>query len=358
MLLVLLAGIVLALTGDRGAGGRLDPRSAKGSGARAVAQLLTHAGVDVELVTTSAAMSAAASRGDTVLVADPLMLAGSQTTAVMATGADVVVLGAVDPLPWLPGVPGLIAAPAEADVRSADCELQVAMRAGTVDAGVIGYRVQKPAPGLATCYAKAGAATLVQAGGQSTVTLLGSTAPLRNSRLDDEGNAALALGLLGTRPHLVWYLPSPSDVPASVQKSFYALVPDAVWWGLAQLAIAVLLLGLWRARRLGPVVVEPLPVVVHAAETVEGRARLYRRSGARGQAAEALRSGVRARLVTAFTLPRRSDPVALVAATAARSGLPGPQVQALLYGSAPADDAALVALADDLDALERQVRRP
>jgi hypothetical protein len=29
----------------------------------------------------------------------------------------------------------------------------------------------------------------------------------------------------------------------------------------------------------------------------------------------------------------------------------------MLFGPAPADDAALVALADDLDALEREVRR-
>ena len=84
------------------------------------------------------------------------------------------------------------------------------MRAGTVDAGVIGYRDMAPTAGLATCYARSGSATLVQFAGQSTVTLLGSPTPLRNSRLDAEGNAALALGLLGAHPHLVWYLPSPS----------------------------------------------------------------------------------------------------------------------------------------------------
>jgi hypothetical protein len=33
-------------------------------------------------------------------------------------------------------------------------------------------------------------------------------------------------------------------------------------------------------------------------------------------------------------------------------------VHALLYGGPPPDDAALVRLADDLDALERQVRHP
>ena len=104
--------------------------------------------------------------------------------------------------------------------------------------------------------------------------------------------------------------------------------------------------------------VEPLPVVVRAAETVEGRSRLYRRSGARGQAAEALRAGVRDRLGTALGLPRRVAPPAVVTAVAARAGRSGPDVAALLYGAAPADDGALVRLADDLDALEREVRRP
>jgi hypothetical protein len=40
---------------------------------------------------------------------------------------------------------------------------------------------------------------------------------------------------------------------------------------------------------------------------------------------------------------------------AARTGRPATEVEALLYGPSPADDAALVRLADDLDALIREV---
>jgi hypothetical protein len=54
----------------------------------------------------------------------------------------------------------------------------------------------------------------------------------------------------------------------------------------------------------------------------------------------------------------RRPPGAVVDAVAGRTRRPAPDVAALLYGSAPADDAALVRLADDLDALEREVRRP
>ena len=63
--------------------------------------------------------------------------------------------------------------------------------------------------------------------------------------------------------------------------------------GAAFIWLAVLggLLVLWRARRLGPVVTEPLPVVVRSAEVVEGHGRLYSRAGARDRAAAALRAG-------------------------------------------------------------------
>ena len=46
---------------------------------------------------------------------------------------------------------------------------------------------------------------------------------------------------------------------------------------------------LWRARRLGALATEPLPVVVRAVETTRSLGRLYRRSGDRGHAAESLR---------------------------------------------------------------------
>ena len=68
------------------------------------------------------------------------------------------------------------------------------------------------------------------------------------------------------------------------------LLPPWVGIVVAQLVVAVLVAALWRGRRLGPVVAEPLPVAVRAAETTEGRARLYRRRRARGRAADHLRA--------------------------------------------------------------------
>ena len=51
------------------------------------------------------------------------------------------------------------------------------------------------------------------------------------------------------------------------------------------------------------------------------------------------------------------DPVTVAQTAADRTGRDPGEVMALLYGGVPADDAALVALADHLDRIEREVRR-
>ena len=60
--------------------------------------------------------------------------------------------------------------------------------------------------------------------------------------------------------------------------SIWSLFPPwtqrAFWW----LLVVGVLVALWRGRRFGPVVTEPLPVVVRSAEVVEGHGRLYRRA--------------------------------------------------------------------------------
>ena len=356
--LLLATGLVLALTAGGTGTGRLDPRAPEPAGSRAVAQVLGDRGVEVLRRTTTAGVRRVAAPGTTVLVTDPDLLADSQVRALLATGADLVVVAPTDAGRFAAAVS--TAADSAPGVRLPGCRLGAARRAGAADTGGRGFAV---APGTRArlCYAEDGVPSLVrvQAAGGATVTLLGSPAPLTNGRFGEEGNAALALGLLGGQERLVWYLPSLADVPASAaQTSFYDLVPAGVWWALVQIAVAVLVLALWRARRLGPVVTEPLPVVVRAAETAEGRARLYRRAGARDTAAETLRAASRERLVPALGLPGAASPAAVVEAVAARARRPPGEVAGLLYGAAPADDPALVRLADELDALDREVRRP
>ena len=361
VLAVLLAGVALAVAGGGGRSGLLDPRAVDPSGSRAVAQVLRDQGVQVQLVTTNTGLRDLARADDTVLVTFPDRLIGEQARAVRDTGADLVVVAASLPEQFAPGVQ--VSEDAALEERQPACRLPVAERAGSADTGGIAYEALPDSGGqgqqVTGCYARGGQASVLQvAAAGRTVTFLGNPQPLTNDRFDDLGNAALTLGLLGQNERLLWYLPSLGDLPAGETETFYGLVPDGIWWGLGQAAIAVLLLMLWRARRLGPVVAEPLPVVVRAAETVEGRARLYRRAGARGKAADSLRAGALRRLVPLLGLPRRAEPPAVVDAVTGRTRRTGAEIAALLYGAAPADDAALVRLAGDLDALDREIRRP
>ncbi len=201
--------------------------------------------------------------------------------------------------------------------------------------------------------------------GDGDTVVIGAPDILYNDTLDEQGNASLALQLLGSRPHLVWYLPSLSDTTAATpddEKGFFDLLPSGWLWGTLQLFIAAALAALWRARRLGPLVPEKLPVAIRASETVEGRARLYRKANARDRAAAALRSTTRTRLapLTGVPVTQAHAPEALLPALSAHlhGHGDGQALHSLLFGPPPRDDAALISLADQLDALEREVRRP
>jgi len=113
--------------------------------------------------------------------------------------------------------------------------------------------------------------------------------------------------------------------------------------------------ALWRMRRFGPLVFEPLPVVVRASETAEGHGRLYRSRRARDRAAAALRAASVARITTRTGLPPTAAPEAICRELARRTGRGEGQIRAMLFGPVPGDDDGLVKLANDLDTLEGQV---
>jgi len=348
--LVVAAGTLIGALADPGARGLLDPTAVDDPGSRAIANLLRDRDVAVEVVRDPALVRAAGADA-TVLVPFPEALGPTQLAAVRASGADLVLVepGSEALAALAPGA-DLIGRRAPVEVREPACDLPAARAAGTVTLGGESY------VGGVGCYPADLGATLVSTTTAGrTVTVLGAPDPLTNGALAQEGNAALALRLLGSRPRLLWFLPAPEAAPVGDQRSLTELLPPGWVWAAAQLAVAAVLAALWRARRLGPVVREPLPVVVRAAEAVEGRARLYRRAADRGHAADALRAATRARLAPLVGLPEPAPPEALVDAVATSTGRPPAEVGALLYGPAPGDDADLVALAGRLDACERTV---
>lgn len=359
-LLILSIALGTALLDRAQEGGGLDPRSPRPEGSRALARLLAQRGVDVTVVHTMAEAARAVSAG-TLLVTVPGLLepaaltklAGKADETVLVAPPDAVVAAVDDRL----AITGL----AEVDAVEPGCDLGPAAAAGAADLGGDLYGPAEPAApprDARFCYPGEGGHAMVRVPtGEGGVTILGTGAPFTNEALGTEGNAALALRLLGRHPKLVWYLPSLDDPGlARGDRSLLELMPPAARFALVQLAIAAGVLALWRVRRLGPVVAEDLPVVVRAAETTEGRARLYRSAHAADHAAEVLREACRTRLAQRLGLPADAEPGALTEAAARRSGRAPSAVHALLHGAGTLDEAALVRLADDLDTLENEVR--
>ncbi|RVU24556.1 DUF4350 domain-containing protein [Streptomyces antnestii] len=365
-LILLIAAVAIALVRSDAAHGRLDPRSADPNGSRAVAQLLAARGVSTRVVTTTAEARAAAGPDTTVLVASPDLLTDHQGTQLRSVTADsggrtVLIAPGAHALSTL--APDVTADPAPSldALAQPGCSLPVARRAGDAETG--GRRYATYPPDADACYRSESLPTLLrlpEAHGGDTL-LIGAPDIFLNDRLDQQGNASLALQLLGSRPHLVWYLPSLSDDAAATgsdRRGLFDLLPSGWLWGTLQLFVAAVLAAFWRGRRLGRLVPERLPVSIRASEAVEGRARLYRKANARDRAASALRTATRTRLAPLIGVPpsQAHSPETLLPALTAALRTPGQDPRPLLFGPPPADDAALIALADQLDALEREVR--
>jgi Domain of unknown function (DUF4350) len=361
---IFLGGIFIALASpstSTPANTYLDPTRTGPAGSRALADILAGRGTEVVPVRTAAAAKAAADRGaSTLVITSPSLLTGAELRLLASAPADLVIV-APDPVSAAALAPGIeVEASTFVGPIQPHCRLAAATLAGNADLGDVGMRLRAGLRG-SSCYPLAGLATLVQyAAGARQITVLGTGAPLENQNLAQLGNAALALNLLSGRGQLVWLTPQPPVTaaagPTGGPASIWSLIPLAAYLVAIQLGVALLLIAAWRARRLGPLSTERLPVVVRASETTEGHARLYQARRARGRAAAELRDATIGRLSPAVGLPAGATAEAITAAIAARSSRSAQQLHQLLFGSPPASDGALIRLAEELDAMEREVR--
>lgn len=356
LLLVVIGAIALGLAQSRAVRGELDPRAVDPAGSRALATLLRDRDVAVDRTTSAGDALDRATPRSTVLVAFPELIRTDDLRRLaedLPSGARLVLIGAGGSELDLVTDEVRSAGSVDESVRDPECAAEPARIAGDAD---LGGRAYFPDDADQGCYPVGGDPTLVFGTTRSgnDLVLLGTGDPLTNERIDERGNAALSLLLLGadgTSDRVVWLMSVPGSAADDDSVSLVDVLPD--WWPVAaiQLLLAAAVVALWRARRLGPPVVEPLPVVVRAAETVEGRARLYRRAAARDRAAEALRAGALARIVAPIRLGTDPPPGDVVRAVAFRTKRPEQYVSWLLFGPPPADDAELVRLAGELDIL-------
>jgi hypothetical protein len=356
---VLVVVATLLLTrGGASAGLSLDPASPAPAGSQAVAEVLRVQGVDVILPDGfDQALSESEQVGTTLAVYDPSgYLSAERLTALTDAAGDVVLLA--------PGFRQLQAVAPEVNAAGtpdpdtpleSDCDLPAAERAGTISPGpLLDFSDDTEATG---CFAaETGGFGLVSVADRGdTLTLLGPAEILSNDNVILNGNAALALGLLGGTDRLVWFLPSVADVEATGPPTLQELTPPWLVPVTSLLAITVFVAMFWRGRRFGPLVAEDLPVTVPSGETMEGRSRLYQRTAARTRTVDALRIGAVGRLGTTLSLSRHATVPEVSDAVAAVLGRNPGEVRGILLDTLPSSERDVVALSDALRDLEAAV---
>jgi hypothetical protein len=330
----------------------MDPASTAPSGAHALVTLLRDRGVTVVVANSIADAENAAQPGTLVLFAETQrVFSDALLRRLAATPGDLLL---VEPTSHARATlaPGIRSSGASMHDAQPNCPLREANQAGSVNFGPSNTFHAADDRTVTSCY---DGALVRYRDGDRTVTVVGSTEFMTNGGLLHAGNAALAMNLAGQHSRLVWFAPQRVEGESSGSTTIFGLIPDNVIWMVVQIWLAVLLIALWKGRRIGPLVAEELPVVVRASETVEGRGRLYRSRRARDRAAQPLRTATVQRLLPRLGLSPDASQPAVVIAAAQRSGIHPELVQHILFGPPPASDADLVQLARALDDIERQV---
>ncbi|WP_062071659.1 DUF4350 domain-containing protein [Demequina sediminicola] len=351
----------------------LSPANPGSDGARAVAQLLGEHGVDVSNPQTLSATNIQDPGSTTLIVSVPSDLQSYQIDALMEYPGDLVFLGADRTILQSLGITDPDISTYVADGRTdAQCDDADALAAGTINV-TAGFGTHSGAAQYQACFTTPDgySAYLVAPRDSGTVRIIGSTSIVTNEHLTEEGHAALALRALSHQDAAVWYvadifdssvptwLDDTNDLPPSAEVEADAdMLPPWFIPMLFMLGLTVLMAGLWRGRRFGPLVPEPLPVIVPGAEAVRGRARLYRRARAAHHAAAALRASTASRMGARLGVPRSGTMNALIDAVHSATGIPRDHVARTLGGPPPSNDAELIDLIADLDALESEVHRP
>ncbi|GAA5229721.1 DUF4350 domain-containing protein [Arthrobacter cryoconiti] len=377
---VTVTGLVLGSLGGR-SGGVLSITNPAPSGAQAAATILSREGVDVLATDSlSATLDAAAANGSdasTILVFDPKGLLAPAQLSALAEAAKKTKSPIVAIRPGPLAVKALSSELSAAGTTTAgqtleaQCTAPDAAAAGSILAGTAGDSSGSggtpPAgdgsvnlySGTVHCFSpvgKSGVSGILASNAMAEVTVLGSSAVVSNSGLASAGNAALTFRLLGSKSHLLWYTASLKDVPVAAHPpSLAELTPEWIFPASAWLLLVALVGMFWRGRRNGPLVTEPLPVIVKSSETVSGRARLYQDARAFGTAARTLQHATLTRLARALRLGAGVESSTIVRSLAEHTGRNHAELSALLVDTVPRNDREFLTMAAQLSALEEEV---
>lgn len=338
----------------------LDPESAAPDGTRALASILSEQGVQVRVVRShTRAIAELAAAEATLVLPDAPALSDDALAALTDAAAEVVLIDPRSRSLRLLAPDATAVGVADDALVAPACAVPEAVRAGAIRP-----RTVYTAGAVAQCYPVAGGAALLVAdevpassGRTQRISAVDGAALFTNAHLGEDGNAALALGLLGHRQTLIWYVPSVADSDlAPLAPSLGELTPPWVSPVAVVLLAAALAAALWRGIRFGPLVSERLPVTVRGDETTRGRAHLYERSGDLAHAALLLRRGTRTRIARLLGLSGSAPADDVADALCTLTGHAREDVHDVLAGRTPTTRRELDELHHRLQALERDAR--
>ncbi len=337
-------------------------------GTRALAQVAEAQGVDVRQIDQLVNARITDPDSTTLVIGSSTYMQGYQAQSVFSYPGPVVVLGDGSAVARA-AARYIYLGSTDARVIASVCTNPDATAAGTITTS---GPVWVSAPDSSEqCFPAGEGAVMVviERDGQGDVTLIADPELATNAAITQEGNAALMLRVIGGLDNVVWYTGSLYDTTvltwtgsgADTPKEFDDVQPSTDFLppgtgnALYALGLALVVVAWWRARRFGAIIHEPLPVVVRAAETTRGRARMYRAARASGRAAASLRAAAALRMGQRVGVPRSADHQTLIAAVANATGWTSAQVAETLFGPPPRTEAEMMTLLSKIDTLENEV---
>src|SRR5690625_249464 len=360
LVVVLATGFLTTLIRPSGNTILLHPQNAEENGAMALTRILKDHGVDVRLTGSISEALSLTDSNTTVMAYDTHFVSSHRYEDMLDRGANLVL---VDPTSFTINQLdlGLVIDSQSweqdpTDLVSAQCSDPHAQAANEAMAGSSVFSLTDDSDSV-LCFTVDGAGPYATSA-DGRVRVFSEPTMLTNATLATAGHAALTIGALGEHEKVVWLIPSlmqNGNAQAEDDASMLDFLPP---WFNSVLVLAVfvtLALAVWRGRRMGRLVVEPLPVIVRGSETVVGLGGVYRRSNEVAHAAASLRAGTALRCAQRLGVAPTASGSAVASAIAHAVKRPYEEVAGLLLGPVPRNETDLITLAQMLDRLESEV---
>lgn len=329
----------------------LSIHNAHANGSRALAEVLNQQGVPVQDVYSPADMDTYGEH-DTVVITNLNQIPDAPLREIMHKPTNLLVLGTfaqgsrLQPYVKTSGA-------GSADQIAADCTFPPARTAGYIS-HTRGSLTPLREPDVA-CFPvdeKSFAYLAYERSEGYTLAFLSENSLARNDSITLSGNAALLLNLLSTSGKVGWANGEIFQQGSADEQNTPPMLPAFFTHALILLAVSAFVFTLAQGRRLGRVVPEELPVIVHGAESVYGRAGMYEKSKAFRVAARTAREHTAKRLGKILQIPTPTTPEVMVKEVASYTGVPETQVAQLLYGEVPSNARELGNLLKNLEQLK------